>query len=393
MNADIEKFRELRAHFPVVQEWAYFESAGTGLVPDFVYEGERRYIDSRYRCGGDSFWQYEDGLVGTLEMMQRSKEALARMIHSSAENLAFGQSATQMFTIVTEGIDYEPEDNIVTVEGGWIGSRFAWQKRQSEGLDVRFVQTEKGVITAQMLIDACDEHTRAIAVNLVESTTGYRVDIDRLGRWCRSNHILLFVDAVQALGVLNVDVQRSNIDFMVGNDYKWMMNFCGTGFAYMSPQVHKLVKHWGVGWMSDEDRFNMSKEHIDIRSDAGRFEIGHQHTDGIYGLGLVADRNRKLGVPHMEAYVLDLADYFRQCVRETPGVHLTYDFPSENNSQIISLQLEPSVPVTTEDFRAAKVFTQIREPDEDGLREIRVGLHVYNNREDVDRFFAVIRQA
>ena len=30
--------------------------------------------------------------------------------------------------------------------------------------------------------------------------------------------ILLFVDGVQALGALKVDVQRSNIDFMVGTD-------------------------------------------------------------------------------------------------------------------------------------------------------------------------------
>ncbi|MGI5857698.1 MAG: aminotransferase class V-fold PLP-dependent enzyme [Candidatus Merdivicinus sp.] len=325
-------------------------------------------------------------------MMRRSKEALAGMLHCDACDIAFGQSSTQMFTLVTEGIDYAQGDNVVTVQQGWIGSRFAWQKRQSEGLEVRFVSPQNGAVTPDMLIHACDEHTRAISVNLVESTTGYRIDIDTLGAWCRTHNILLFVDAVQALGVLDVDVARSHMDFVVGNDYKWMMNFCGTGYAYVSPRVRGMIRHWGAGWMSDTDRFNTKKEHICIREDAGRFEIGHQHNDGIYGLGLVAEQNRILGQKNIEAYVLDLAGYFRQLSQETHGVELSYSFAPKNCSQIISIRLKPCVYVTDADFKAAKVFTRIGEPDAGELREVRVGLHCYNNKNDIDRFFDVIRE-
>ena len=147
---------EMRAHVPVTRRWAYLETSSTGLIPDFVYEGVRRYADARYYQGGDSLWEYDDGAVGTLEMMRRSKEALAEMIHGSAEDIAFGQSSTQLFTLVTEGIDYAPEDNIVTVGGGWIGTRYAWQKRQAEGLKVRFVEPENGAVTPEMLFAACD---------------------------------------------------------------------------------------------------------------------------------------------------------------------------------------------------------------------------------------------
>lgn len=387
-----QAFTEVRKQFPVLREWAYFETASTGLVPDFVYNGVRRYMDGRYLVGGNSVWEYTDGAVDTLEMMQRSKEALAKMIHGNAEDIAFGQSSTQLLALATEGIDYGPEDNVVTVGDGWIGGRYAWQKRQHEGLEVRFVPPVNGVVTAEMLMAACDVHTRAVSVNLVESATGYRIDIDRLGAWCRDHGILLFADAVQALGVLDVDVRRSHIDFLVGNDYKWMMNFCGTGYAYISPRVRELVKHWGAGWMSDTERFNTGKKTLDLRRDAGRFEIGHQHSDGIYGLGLVAAKNTALGMKDIERYVLALGDYFRRCAEETEGVTLTYVFSPENRSQIISVQLDSVLKVTDADFRTAKVFTHLGVPDADGLREIRVGLHYYNNRGDIDRFFAVIRK-
>ncbi|MCI8514780.1 MAG: aminotransferase class V-fold PLP-dependent enzyme [Lachnospiraceae bacterium] len=381
---------EFRNHVPAAYDWAYLETGGTGLVPDFVYEGVRRYMDDRYFKGGDSVWLFDDGITWTLPMIEKSKEALAQMIHGRPQEIAFGQSATQMFTLVTEGIDYSPEDNIVTVQEGWIGSRYAWQKRQAEGLEVRFVYPEEGRITAKQMIEQCDSHTRAMAINLVESSTGFRMDVDELGDFCRKNDILFFVDGVQALGVLQIDVQRSNIDFLVGNDYKWMMNFCGTGYAYISQRVRKQIRHWGAGWMSDTDRFNTTKEHWEPRMDAGRFEIGHQHNDGIYGLGLVAAQYNLLGGESIERYVCDLAEDFRLRVQASKGVRLSYNFPKKNCSQIVSIKTAREMELDNEDFKKAKVFMHLREPDQTGEREMRVCFHYYNNKEDIDRFFAVV---
>ena len=147
-SKDIEGFR---AHVPVTKDWAYLITASTGLIPDFVYEGVRRYMDDRYLKGGDSVWAYDDGETGTLGMMERAKAALGRMLGCPAEGIAFGQSATQLFTMVTEGIDYAPGANVVTPGAGWIGSRYAWQKREAEGLEVRYARPVDGLIRAEQL--------------------------------------------------------------------------------------------------------------------------------------------------------------------------------------------------------------------------------------------------
>lgn len=98
----VKSIPELRARVPVTQQWAYFETASTGLVPDFVYDGVRRYMDARYHIGGNSVWEFPGTSVETLEMMQRSKVALGRMIHGAPDRITFGQSSTQLFTMVTE---------------------------------------------------------------------------------------------------------------------------------------------------------------------------------------------------------------------------------------------------------------------------------------------------
>lgn len=45
-----------RPHVPAAQKSAYLLTASTGLVPDFIYDGIRRYMDARYFNGGNSVW-------------------------------------------------------------------------------------------------------------------------------------------------------------------------------------------------------------------------------------------------------------------------------------------------------------------------------------------------
>ena len=382
-----------RAHVPVAREWAYLITASTGLVPDFVYDGVRRYLDERYLKGGDSTWLFDEGTTGTLAMLERSKAALAAMIGGRADRIAFGQSSTQLFTMVTDAVEYAPGSNVVAVDRGWIGNRFAWQNRADGGLEVRFVLPEGGVVSAGSVEALCDEKTAAVTVNLVESSTGCRFDLAELGRFCRERGILLYVDAVQAAGALKIDVEADGVDFLAGNDYKWMMNFCGTGYAYISERLQKRVKHWGAGWMSDTDRFDTSKAHITLREDAGRFEIGYPNAAGAYGLGLAAEQYNRLGAAEIENCVMSLAGYFRERVDATRGLSLTYALPEKNLSQIVSVDLDPSLAVTEEDFRAAKVFVPGIGVRPDGGRFMRVSFHYYNTREDIDRFFDVIGAA
>lgn len=68
-------------------------------------------------------------------MMRRAKEALAAMIHCDADDIAFGQSSTQLHTLVTEGLDYAPGDNVVTVQKD--GSAHAMHGRSGRRKDLK----------------------------------------------------------------------------------------------------------------------------------------------------------------------------------------------------------------------------------------------------------------
>jgi cysteine desulfurase / selenocysteine lyase len=377
-----------RERFPIIKKYAYFETASTGLIPDYVYEGVKKYQDDRYLVGGDSDWNGK----GTLAMMADSKALLAEMINCSPDDIAFGLNSSHLFTLFSEGIQWKPGDNVILSDNAWISTRFTWQTHEPDGLELRYAQTNKGAVTPEQIMVLADDRTRVIALSLVESSTGFRQDLDPIGAFCRERGIYLAVDGVQALGVLPVDVKKMKIDFLVGNDYKWMMHYCGIGFAYVSPALRGVLRQWGAGWMSDAERFNATKQHLTLRDDAGRYELGYPNAPGIYALGMVASHYLALGKETVEDYVLDLMDYLDTEIGKIPGAGIWARYERKNQSSIAVILLSNALKVTSEKLLANGVFAHTRDGTAYGADSaIRVSLHYYNNHSDIDRLVAVIK--
>lgn len=384
-----ELLRTERERFPVLRDSVYLETAGTGLIPDYVYEGVKKYQDDRYYIGGDSDWG--DG-KGTLDMMWESKESLGQMIHAQPEDLAFGNNSSQMFNLFVQGIGLQPGDNVVLTTDGWIGTRYAWQFQEQYGVQLRYVQPERGVVTPERLLAQCDERTRAISVNYVESTTGFRVDAAAIGRWCHEKGIWFAVDGVQALGILSVDVVRDQIDFLVGSDYKWMMHYSGLGYAYVSPRLRRHLRQWGAGWMSDSERFCTSKAHLTLREDAGRYELGYPTVGGIFALGMVARHYLDLGERRLEDHMLDLMEVLYTEVEKIPGAQIWNKYQRKNRSTITVVLLSEELQVTQEKLDRARVKAHLQDGAAYGAYQcMRISLHYYNNREDILAYCQAIR--
>ncbi len=382
------KFEEERKQFPLAEKYAYFETGATGLIPTYVYEAVKKYQDDRYLVGGDANWNGK----GTLAMMQDSKHLLAQMICATADDIAFGQSSSQMFTLFTEGIGLQAGDNIIITDNAWLGTRFAAQTHETSGVEVRYIPTENGIMKLQSLVDLVDTHTKAVAISFVESHSGFKQDLAEIGAFCDEKEIWFAVDAVQGMGVLPIDVQKMQIDFLVGNDYKWMMHYCGTGFAYISKELRNVLKPWGAGWMSDDERFNTGKKQLSMREDAGRYELGYPNVAGIYALGLVAQRYLKLGKENIEIYVLALQDYLEKNVATIPGACMGAYYPQKNKSSISNILLDDRFDLQPSTLKKNGVFLDVRDGAPYNKKYyMRVAIHYFNNTNDIDRLLNVIK--
>ena len=161
-----------RKRFPAALTQVYLETGGTGLIPDYVYEGIKHFQDGRYLRGGDADW----GGIGTVQMMSESREHIARMLNCRKEDVFFGSNTSQILSIVFGGYPFQPGDNIVTSAWTFFAQKYAFSFLEKEGVQIRYVTPEKGRITLAMLQEKTDARTRMICLDFVENSTGFRID-------------------------------------------------------------------------------------------------------------------------------------------------------------------------------------------------------------------------
>ncbi|MBR2669228.1 MAG: aminotransferase class V-fold PLP-dependent enzyme [Solobacterium sp.] len=382
----MNRFEEERKHFPAALTQAYLDTGSTGLVPDYVYEGIKRYMEGRVCRGGDADWGGKD----TVQMIAETRKSLAGMLGCEAEDIALGSNTAQMLAIFIGGIDLRPGDNVLASEEMFCGQRYGWYYREQEGIEIRYIPTDHGKITLDMIRKYADERTRVVTLDMVENTTGYRIGAEEIGTWCHQNGIWFVSDAAQAAGAVPIDVKRMHIDFLAGNDYKWMMNFGGAGYAYVSEQLRNTLKQRTVGWMADTELFKAKKK-LDSVTGAQKYEYGYPNVSGIYGIGQVARRYCELGAKNIEQYILSLNQYLEQKVSELPYVHFWSDYPLNNRCGIMILTLDDSCPVTNESLQKAGVAARVISGEMYGAkRAMRIAVHYYNNTEDLDRLIAIL---
>src|SRR5260370_32790863 len=94
-----------------------------------------------------------------------------------------------------------------------------------------------GCVDSEELVKLVDSRTRIIAVSQVQYASGFRADLARLGRVARAVDALLVVDAIQALGVIETNVEAELIDVAVAACHKCLLTPEGISVLYLSDRA------------------------------------------------------------------------------------------------------------------------------------------------------------
>jgi selenocysteine lyase/cysteine desulfurase len=117
------------------------------------------------------------------------------------------------------------------------------------------------------------------------------------------------VDAVQACGVVPIDVEAAQIDYLACGAHKWMMGLEGSGFVTMRPERVEALRPAVAGWLSHEDAVGFllegpGKLRYDrpIRRRADFVEGGNVNAAGLAGLEAALDLIQQIGVEKIHAH-------------------------------------------------------------------------------------------
>jgi selenocysteine lyase/cysteine desulfurase len=375
---DIQSFIGNVEKFPILAEWDYFNHAGVAPLPDVAAEALRFY------AAGASRSAYLHN--GFYEQIEQVRTLCARLIHATAAEIAFVKNTSEGISIVARGIDWQWGDRIVTCGVEYPANIYPWMEvERSRGARLVLVPEQQDadgarrVPTEAILEAASDPKCRLVALSHVQFASGQRMDLARIGTFCREQGKLFCVDAIQSLGVLPTDVQEFCIDFLSADSHKWMLGPEGAGFFYCRAELLERVRPLMIGWNNVVDAQNYGNYDFTLKPDAGRFECGTYNLPGILAMGASIELLLGVGVEAIEKRVLELGDRLIQGLRGK-GYRIVSPRGAEASGSVCFISPQ-------HDHKSVVRTLRRVHRTEIALREgrLRASPHFYNTEAQIDR--------
>lgn len=330
---------------------------------------------------GAAFRQQSLGPAGRDFMYQTERTArtiVGDLTHIAPDGVAFAGNASTAWNLVANGLEWAPGDNVVINDLEHPSVTFPFLRLKPQGLEVRVVPRDAGWrVSATAIAEACDDHTRAIAVSHTAYVNGYRHDLPAISGVADRRGVPLFVDWSHTLGVLPVEMDLCAVG--ISASYKWTLGPYGVGILCWNRERLPEFRPGGSGWRSVEDIFSVDRfEAAPLSPDARRFEMGAPSFSGIAGLAASLNYLKTFGTDALGEHALALAGLCRDGLMD---LGLQVVTPEEKGSRAGSVAF---VHPKADSIKAALERRRIFVWGGDG--RIRASFHLMNGEADVKTY-------
>ncbi len=382
-----------RSLFPSLQPRVYLNHAGVSPLPEPVRRAAGAALDDWARRGAEA-------VAGALETRQRLKQGLSQLLGAHPDELAVTQGTSAGIIAVAHSLPWRRGDRVILFEGEFPANVTPWQRAaELFGLETTLLplapfgrSSEEGLASLEKELA---RGARLVAVSAVEFQTGLRMPLRGMADLAHRNGAEIFVDAVQALGVVPLDVPALGIDYLAGGAHKWLMGLHGAGVLYAAPGPAAALRPAVAGWLSHEraGRFlnegpGLLRYDRPIRKRVDMVEAGSMSEVSLVALEASVSVLLALGVPaicdHVGRY-LDLLE--PELVAR--GFQSLRAREEERRSGILGLRPPPGAEVTA--LRKALAARGVACAIPDGV--LRLAPHWPNSVEEVPEVVAAVEAA
>ena len=217
----------------------YLDHASTTYVRDEVLGIMNKYFQDEYGNPG-SF--HTIGLRPK-RAMAKARELVRDIINAKrVEEIIFTGSGTESVNLAIKGITekYDTGHIIISTIEHEAVTETLYYLEHTKGWDVTKVPVDKyGLVNPKDVEDAIRPDTKLVTIMYANNEIGTIQPIEQIGKICRKKKVLFHTDACQAGGVLDLDVEKLNVDMMTLNGSK-IYGPKGIGMLYKKNTV-KLV--------------------------------------------------------------------------------------------------------------------------------------------------------
>jgi selenocysteine lyase/cysteine desulfurase len=361
-----------RDEFPITKNYNFQNHAGVSPLSRRAAEAMRTYIAE---CVSTSY-------VGRkwYAHVDHVRQLAADLIGANGDEIAFVKNTTEGLAFLATGLKWMTGDNVITTSVEFPANIYPWMNLQARGVRLKMVIEENGRIPLDRIIEAIDSRTRVVSISAVQFASGFRTDLAALGAACQEKGVILCVDAIQALGVLPIDVQAMHIDVLSADGHKWMCGPEGAGIFYLRKELLGHVKPSIVGWMGMKNATDYGNYQFEFLDDARRFECGSYNVAGLYGLGASLELFLEIGVDRIWSHVRTLTDRLVTGLRDKGYRVISSRQPGEESGIVAFIS-------DVHDHNEVQRHLQAEHRIVLAVREgrLRSSPHLYNTTDEIDQ--------
>ena len=370
---------EIRALFPAANDYTYMNSAAVSPIPTTAVDAVLSQLRDVSANGSVNFMDW----VAT---KNRARALVASMLNVRDEQIAFTRNTSDGFASIAGGVRWRKGDNIVSFAEEFPANFYAWRRvRDDHGVELRLCPERDGRIDLDEFIALIDANTRLVTISAVQYASGFRADLERVGRAARAVDALFCVDIIQGLGATGYDLPAEFVDAACLASHKWLCAPEGCGIIYLSDRAREIVEPTMVGWISVETPWDFADRTQPFKPNALAWESGTGASALFYGLEQSLKLLTETGLGKIAAYLDELTDYLCERIAGKNYDIISSRAPGEK-SAIVCLKHRNGLHSSeiAERLEAEKIIVSPR-----GER-LRIAPHFYNNREDVDRLIEML---
>ncbi|MCB1477317.1 MAG: aminotransferase class V-fold PLP-dependent enzyme [Tepidamorphaceae bacterium] len=324
----------------------------------------------------------------------RVRRLAAGLLGGNPADYAFVPAASYGIACAALNLPLKAGQDIVLLEEQFPSNVYSWQRAAAQaGAGIRIVTRAEARVSGNALdwaaaIEAAiTPSTAIVATPHCHWADGSLVDLKRVSAACRKVGAALVLDLSQSAGALPVDLADTGADFAAIAAYKWLTGPYSLSLLYVAPHRQNgqpLEENW-INREGSED-FAGLVDYVDAyQPGAQRFDMGERANFHLMPM-LEAALGQLLewGVPEIAA---TLAEKTARIAAEAETLGFTSVPAHARAGHFLGLSRKEGLPENlVKRLAADNVFVSVRGTS------IRATPHLYNDEEDVARFFAALKK-
>lgn len=362
---------QIRKTFPHIETGrVYFNHAAIGPLSIKVKEKLQHYLEERSSGSIENF-----GML--LEASSNAKKRLAMLLNAKKNRLAWAENVSAGINILAQGLQWKSGDRVIINDVEFPSNVYPFLNLKKYGVEVDIVQSHNGKADVEDYEKLITPQTKLISISAVQFLSGYRADLKALGELCKSKRIIFCVDAIQTTGVVKIDVEEYNIDFLTGGSHKWLMSLQGLGYIFITPELMDKIQQKYLGWLSVKNEWNLLDYDTTLKDTASRYHLGTNSVIGIFALAQSLELFEEFGIENIEKNNVSNTKYFIEKLSENGFEPVLKDESENHLAGITTIKLDKAEEVHKA-LAESKIDCAIREG------KIRFSPHFYNTKDEID---------